>query len=287
MSFVSRRKFLLTAGVATAGALAFAEHTFIREPNHPEVVRIEMPLRRLPPAFDGFTIVQLSDFHYDRIFTISPIERAIKLVNEIHPDLIVLTGDFVTVPLLELRDERQWAAAAEPCAELLQGLHSRLGSLAVLGNHDVSSDPAFITAALQAHGIPVLRNACHLVEENGARLWFCGLDSMDRKPDIERAFQRVPNNEAVVLLVHEPDFADIACRYPLELQLSGHSHGGQVWIPGFGAPWLPTHARKYPRGLYEIQSLRLYTNIGLGTIRVPMRLNCVPEVTLFTLRAGG
>lgn len=246
-----------------------------------------MPLPRLPARFDGFTIAQLSDFHYDRIFSISAIQRAIQLVNEIHPDLVVLTGDFVTVPLLEVSDERRWAAAAEPCAELLQGLRSRLGSLAVLGNHDVSSDPDFITAALQSHGILVLRNANHLVEEHGARLWFCGLDSMDRKPNIELGLRGIPEDEAVVLLVHEPDFADVASRYPVQWQLSGHSHGGQIWIPGFGAPWLPPHARKYPRGLYEIRGLRLYTNIGLGTIRVPMRLNCVPEVTLFTLRARG
>jgi len=88
------------------------------------------------------------------------------------------------------------------------------------------------------------------------------------------------------LLVHEPDFADDAALYPVDLQLSGHSHGGQIWLPGIGAPWLPLYARRYPRGLRRIGQLTLYTNLGLGTIRVPIRLNCPPEVTLLTLRSS-
>jgi uncharacterized protein len=286
LSLLSRRQFLVTAGLATAGTLALAEDTIIREPNHPQLVKIEMSLPRLPEAFDGFTIAQLSDFHYDEVFTIHPIRRAIDIVNHAEPDLIVLTGDFVTVSALSVGDDEPAARAAEPCANLLSRLRSRLGSLAVLGNHDVRTDPAFVTAALRSHGIPVLRNQSQAVEHNGARLWFCGLDSVERSPQIERALVGVPSSELVVLLVHEPDFADEAARYPLDLQLSGHSHGGQVWLPGIGAPWLPPFARKYPRGRYTVGSLPLYTNVGLGTIRLPVRLNCTPEITLFTLRAG-
>jgi predicted MPP superfamily phosphohydrolase len=100
------------------------------------------------------------------------------------------------------------------------------------------------------------------------------------------ALHGIPSDELVVLLVHEPDFADKAAHYPVDLQLSGHSHGGQIWLPGIGAPWLPLFARKYPRGLHRIGPLTLYTNMGLGTIRLPIRLNCPPEVTLFTLRSS-
>lgn len=286
MSLQSRRKFLITAGLATASSLALAEDTVIREPNHPELVKVEMPLPRLQEAFNGFTIAQLIDFHYDEVFSIIPIRRAIEIVNHLHPDLIVLTGDFVTVPMLEVRDETQAAKVAEPCAKLLSQLRSRLGSLAVLGNHDVGSDPNFVTEALRSYGIRVLRNRSWAVEENGKRLWFGGLDSLDVRPQIEHALLGVPNSEPVVLLVHEPDFADQAVHYPVDLQLSGHSHGGQVWLPGIGAPWLPRYGRKYPRGQYTVGALQLYTNVGLGTIRLPVRLNCPPEITLFTLRAG-
>ncbi|MGA8619986.1 MAG: metallophosphoesterase [Candidatus Sulfotelmatobacter sp.] len=245
-----------------------------------------MPLPRLPAAFDGFTVAQLSDFHYDEVFTIVPIRRAIEIVNRLQPDLLVLTGDFVTIPTVALHDDRQSARAAEPCAKLLSALRSRVGALAVLGNHDVKTDPELVTAALESRGIHVLCNCSQPVERDRTRLWFCGLDSLDRKPKIERALFGVPKNEPVVLLVHEPDFADEASLHPIDLQLSGHSHGGQIWLPGIGAPWLPRYARKYPRGQYTVRALPLYTNVGLGTIRMPVRLNCTPEVTLFTLRAA-
>ena len=284
MPSVSRRKFLLTAGVALS-TLAFAEDTVIREPNHPELVRLEMPLKRLPSAFDGFTIAQLSDFHYDPVFSVTAIRRAIEIVNRLHADVVVLTGDFVTIPIYALHDDKRAAKAAEPCAKLLSGLTSRLGSIAVLGNHDVHSDPKFVTAALENHGIQVLCNRSLPIEQYGARFWLSGLDSVDREPNLERALDGVPQSEAVALLIHEPDFADVVSTAPVDLQLSGHSHGGQIWLPGIGAPWLPAMARKYPRGRYNVRGLVLYTNIGLGTIRLPMRLNCTPEVTLITLRS--
>jgi uncharacterized protein len=286
LSPVDRRKFLITAGLAGASTLALAEDTVIREPNHPELVRVEMPIPGLPDAFDGFTIAQLSDFHYDELFSIVPIHKAIGIINGLQADVVVLTGDFVTVPMFAVRDDPRWAKAAEPCAKLLTELRSRMGSVAVLGNHDVASDAGLVMAALRSHGIEVLRNGSQVVEKDGARLWLCGLDSLEGQPDIVRGLSGVPKNEPVVLLVHEPDFADEASRHPVVWQLSGHSHGGQIWLPGIGAPWLPDGARKYPRGRYTVGALPLYTNIGLGTIRLPMRLNCPPEVTLFTLRAA-
>ncbi len=109
---------------------------------------------------------------------------------------------------------------------------------------------------------------------------------MQGVPDLSRTLASIPKEETVVLLSHEPDFADEAALHPIDLQLSGHSHGGQIWLPIIGAPWLPPYAQKYPRGKYQVGGLTLYTNIGLGTIRVPMRLNCTPEISLFTLRAG-
>lgn len=289
MPLLTRRKFLATAGVATIGALALTEEYVIREPNHPQLVQVEMQLPRLPAAFDGFRIAQLSDFHYDEFFCIHPIRRAIEIVNQIHPDLVVLTGDFVTVSMLvDYIDHKEEAAlAAEPCAKLLSQLQSRLGSLACLGNHDVDSDPAMVARALEAHGIPVLRNASRSIEQGGKRIWICGLDSWSARPNIQLALKGIPKEEPVIVLMHEPDYAEVVKKYPVDLQLSGHSHGGQVWLPGIGAPWLPGGARKYPRGRYTVDSLPLYTNIGLGTIRAPIRIDCTPEVTLVTLRAMG
>jgi predicted MPP superfamily phosphohydrolase len=110
-------------------------------------------------------------------------------------------------------------------------------------------------------------------------------DVLEGRPDVGRTLEKIPPAEMTILLAHEPDFADEASLTPVDLQLSGHSHGGQVWIPGIGAPWLPALARRYPRGLYKVRDLTLYTNIGLGTIRAPVRINCPPEITLITLRS--
>jgi len=289
LPFLTRRRFLqAAAGAAATGALVLAEDATILEPNRPILVAMEIELARLPAAFDGFTIAQLSDFHYDPLSAV-PIRAAIEIVNNLHPDLVVLTGDFVTVPIFHRRfhTAKLAASAAEPCASLLAQLHPRLGMVSILGNHDVDSDVPRIIETLHSHGIPVLRNRSIPLEQGGSRVWLCGLDSVwEGHADVDRALRGVPSHELVVLLVHEPDFADQAALYPVDLQLSGHSHGGQIWLPGIGAPWLPTLARKYPRGLHRIGPLTLYTNMGLGTIRLPIRLNCPPEVTLFTLRSG-
>jgi predicted MPP superfamily phosphohydrolase len=289
LSLVTRRRFLqVAAGVAATGALALGEDTAILEPNRPVLMAMEVTLARLPSAFDGFTIAQLSDFHYDR-FSAVPIRAAIEMVNNLHPDLIVLTGDFVTVPPLHrhFHGAQRAARTAEPCAALLAQLRSHLGIFATLGNHDVDAGSPRIIQTLSSHGIPVLRNRSMPIEQGGSRIWLCGLDSVwEGNPDMDLTLRGVPSEELAVLLVHEPDFADEAAYYPVDLQLSGHSHGGQIWLPGIGAPWLPLFARKYPRGLHKIGPLTLYTNMGLGTIRLPIRLNCPPEVTLFTLRSA-
>jgi predicted MPP superfamily phosphohydrolase len=288
LPFSTRRRFLqVAAGVAATGALALAEDSVILEPNRPILTAIEVPLARLPPAFDGFTIAQLSDFHYDARAAV-PIRAAIEIVNNLHPDAIVLTGDFVTVPPFHHHYPAQGAArAAEPCASLLARLQARLALACVLGNHDVDAGAPRIISTLHSHGLSVLRNRSIPIEQAGSRIWLCGLDSVwEGDPDMDLALRGVPSEELVVLLAHEPDYADQAAYYPVDLQLSGHSHGGQIWLPGIGAPWLPPLARKYPRGLHRIGPLTLYTNMGLGTIRMPVRLNCPPEVTLFTLRSG-
>ena len=268
-----------------AGASALGADGFV-ESNHPHVVKIEIPLARLPEAFDGLTIAQLSDFHYEGHFSVVPIRKAVESVHRLRPDLIVLTGDFVTVPVLERTPLMVRALSmAAPCAEVLQELQAPLGRFAVLGNHDGELGGARIAGTLRDHGIPVLRNQAVPLERGASRLWVVGIDDVLRgEPDLGAAIEKIPANEATILLAHEPDFADESSLRPIDLQLSGHSHGGQIWIPGIGAPWLPPLSRKYPRGMYKVGNLTLYTNIGIGTIHAPIRINCPPEITLITLR---
>ena len=288
MSFSrSRRKFLQAgAAVAAAGALGVVGDATFFEANRPKVVSIDIPLSRLPQSWDGLRIAQLSDLHYDPHFSAVPIAKAVDLVNGLKPDLIVVTGDFVTSPFSASRSSNAQAAKMiEPCSQLLSRMQAPLGVHACLGNHDVATDEAQIAAVLESHGISVLRNRSIPLERNGARLWLGGLnDVLEGKYDLKQALKGVPKPEPVVLLVHEPDYAGYV--KDVDLQLSGHSHGGQIRFPILGAPVLPVMGRRYPQGLRRIGPLTLYTNVGIGTIWLPMRLNCPPEVTLITLRAS-
>lgn len=287
--FLTRRKFLQAGTPGTViCALAMAGDGTI-EANRPQLVSVEVPLPRLTAAWDGFRIAQLSDVHYDHHFSVVPLRKAIDIVNTLQPDLVVLTGDFVTSP--GRRPGRtiatRAAKAIEPCALLLTQLRAQSGILAVLGNHDVVTDVAHIVDVLQSHGIPVLRNRSLALEREGKRLWLSGVDDiLEGRPNLDLALKDIPLGEPVVLLAHEPDWADYVAHHPVDLQLSGHSHGGQIRFPLIGAPYLPPLARKYPWGLRQIGPLALYTNVGIGTIGVAMRLNCPPEITLITLRAA-
>jgi hypothetical protein len=256
--------------------------TFIA-PNRPHIVRQDFVLPRWPERLSGFTIALLSDFHYDPYFSVHPLHAAIPMVNALHPELIVLTGDFVTVPVVG--DDKKAALAAEPCALLLRQMTAPHGLWAVLGNHDDGTDPRYVKHALESANIKVLANQSEPIERDGARIWLAGVnDVLSRTADLSKTLRRVPADEAVILLAHEPDFADHASRFPIDLQLSGHSHGGQVRIPFLPPIYLPAMAKKYVLGTYRIGPLTLYTNAGLGTVGVPMRLNCPPEITLLTLR---
>jgi len=276
------------AGVAGLGLGGAGYATFV-EPEEISVERLDIHLSRLPEGFDGLKIAQISDLHYGPFTGAREIGAAADHVNALGADLVVVTGDFITSPLLERTSTpaSTTLANAGRCARVLSRIRAPLGVFAALGNHDVTTNPGYISEVLQAVGIRVLRNGRAPLERSGARLWLAGVDDvLDGQPRLDQALAGVPRREPLVLMAHEPDFADEASLQNVDLQLSGHSHGGQVRLPLIGAPYLPRLARKYPYGHYLIRQMQLYTNRGIGTIGVPMRFGAPPEVTLFTLRAG-
>jgi uncharacterized protein len=284
----SRRRFLKAAAAAAAmGTLAIGADATLLEPNRPRLIRVEIPLARLPQDFDRFTIVQLSDFHYDPYFSAVPIAAAVRMANDLAPDLVALTGDFVSTPVFGGTEKTIRAAwQAEPCGEILRGLRARHGVWAVLGNHDAFSNASHVEKALTGVGVGVLGNSAVPIERQGRRFWLAGIgDVLAGDADLWAALHGIPPSETVVLLAHEPDFADAVARHSVDLQLSGHSHGGQVRFPLVGAVYLPRMGRKYPKGLRRVNGLSVYTNVGIGTLGVPMRWNCPPEITLITLRS--
>lgn len=277
---MDRRSFLrLAAAGAAAGAGAAAlgaGWATLGEPNWPVVERIDLTLPRLPARLNGLRVAQLSDLHISQYTTQGDIDRAAALAMRQSPDVIVLTGDFIW------REVWQYA---EHLIEPLRSLAAPLGVYAVLGNHDHWEDAALASRVLAETGVTLLVNRALRLDVD-APLWLVGLDDVwERKHDMRAALAGTPDKECKLLLVHEPDYADEAAGYPVDLQLSGHSHGGQINLPYFGRPILPYLGQKYPAGLYQVDQMALYTNRGIGVIAPPVRFNCPPEVTLLTLRA--
>ncbi len=247
-----------------------------------EALRFTLP--NLGAGLDGFRIAQISDLHFGPYTGESEIRAAMDAAHAARPDVIVLTGDFITATWIFHYGHRP-ADKIVPCAELLRELHAPHGIIAILGNHDWAN-PNFVAGCLQDAGIRVLRNEAVPMERGGARFWLAGTDSaLERAADIDRTLSGIPAGEPVVLLAHEPDFADEAARYPIDIQLSGHSHGGQIILPGIPG-YLPPLGRKYPRGLYTVGKLKLYVNRGVGVSGAPIRVGAAPEVTIVELNSA-
>lgn len=242
-----------------------------------ELEEVSIPVPRLHPALDGYRIVQLSDLHLFPFTTLDFIRKAVEKANAARPDLIVLTGDYVS----------STASAMDDLQPVLAGLNARDGVYATLGNHDHWTNANVIRAGLRAAGLTVLHNQS--IPLGGGKLWLSGLDDgWVGRADFEAALDEAPGDAPVVLLVHEPDLVDSYARNPrVVLQLSGHTHGGQVRLRHPRRAYtLPHLGRKYDQGLFRVRDTWLYTNRGVGMIVVPVRVNCPAEVSVFTLSRG-
>lgn len=236
------------------------------------VTRTDLPVAGLPAALDGVRIALLTDFHCSSTVRSGDISRAVQLANDAAPDLVILGGDYVTLADTDYIDQ---------AADLLSAARGRHGVYAVLGNHDGDRET---TAALEKRSIQVLRDERTSLRVNGARIDLVGIRYWTRRAaDIARL--RDPLAPATILLAHDPRrFADAAA-LGIPLVLSGHTHGGQVVIPGLGAP----AARRFPvvAGPARLRQTTLFVSRGIGTVYLPVRLNCPPEVCVLTLRPDG
>jgi predicted MPP superfamily phosphohydrolase len=266
------------SALATVAGAGVGGYALALEPDWMVVERVLVPLPDLPRALDGLTVAHLSDFHWGPYTGQKEVRAAVQQANALAPELIVLTGDYVLYS----------AEYAAPCARELAALRAPLGVFAIPGNHDYWTDIEVVMAHLGATDLSLLRNSSHRLKVGGVHLWLVGVDDVwERQDDLDAALAGVPPDEPVLLLVHEPDFADevARARHRVLLQLSGHSHGGQVNLPLLGRPILPWLGRRYPAGLQAVpgSALQVYTNRGIGLIAPPVRFNCRPEVTLLTL----
>jgi len=278
----TRRNFLGLAAGSAAG-LAFYAGEIAR--HELEIVYLTIKLPRLPDAFAGMKIVQISDFHFQEYTEAAFLDAIVRKVNALAPDLVLLTGDFVSSKPLP----RRFAVVlGYHCAEHLSRLECPL-RYAILGNHDCLVGSHAITDALHTHGIPVLADSSVPLERNGQRIWLAGIkDALEDRPDLAAALPAGRSgHEPVILLAHEPDFADYVVGRQVDLVLSGHTHGGQILLPLLPPLLLPQLGIKYVHGLFRLpDGMQLYVNRGIGAVTLPFRFRCQPEMTVITLAQG-
>ncbi|MCP4418826.1 MAG: metallophosphoesterase [Chloroflexi bacterium] len=273
---LTRRGFLKWAGGALLGGAATVGYVTQIEPEWLTVERQTIQMPQLAANMDGFKIVQLSDFHLFPYTTLDLVEKAIEKTNELAPDLVVLTGDYVL----------ETAASIFDLAPVLAKLNPRHGIFAILGNHDHWTNAKVVQQGLTEQGIELLHNKAVLLNES--QLFLAGVDDLwSGEPDIEAALVGWREDVPTLLLAHEPDFADeFLVNGRIQLQLSGHSHGGQVRVPGLGPIVLPRYAKKYHNGLYQVGQGQVYTNRGIGIVNPAVRFNCPPEITEIILSSS-
>lgn len=274
-----RPVFSRMAGAALAGAsLAAGYYAHKIEPSWTEVKAMSVLIPRLAEEFDGYKVAHISDIHMDGWMNFDRLGAAIKLLNAQEPDLVAITGDYVTDTVR--LDSRELSDA-------LSLIEARDGVVAVLGNHDYLTDVDMVRLLIRMSDITELSNDVHTVKRGDAALHFAGVDDFwRRKARLDLVLEKLPDEGAAVLLAHEPDFADVAAPTGrFDLQLSGHSHGGQVRLPFFGPIVRPRYGGNYADGLHNVDGMLLYTNRGLGMLKPHIRLNCRPEITIHTLLA--
>ena len=280
---LGRRELLRRAAGLTliAGAVGVAglEYTRTIEPSWIEITSVHVRMPGMAPAFDGYRIAQISDLHLGDWLTPAQLAQVVRMVNGIGADLIAVTGDFIT---------SHAPKHAQDLITTLRDLHALDGVTGILGNHDHWSSAAVIRSVIAESGMLDLDNAVHTLQRGSALLHIAGVDDIwERKDRLDDVLAAMPREGAAVLLAHEPDFADTsAASGRFGLQISGHSHGGQIIAPFIGPLRLPLYALKYPLGRYQIGQMTQYTNRGIGMLQPHVRLNCRPEITVYTLESA-
>ena len=245
------------------------------EANSLSLERVEIILKRLPPKLDGFKIIHLSDTHHSPFTGIEHIKRTVKIANRLKPDMFLLTGDYIS-------HDREYIP---PVAAVLGKLKAKYGVYACLGNHDHWTDADLLTHMFRGEGINVLINEGFRFETKRGSFWLAGVDDyMVGKTDVTAALRGSFPDEMKLLLAHNPIIFREAARHGVDLTLSGHTHGGQIKLRDDEKRILPQ--RKLKAGLHARRGSQVYITRGIGTVVVPMRYQCPPEISLLELQAA-
>jgi predicted MPP superfamily phosphohydrolase len=238
------------------------------------VTENRMYFKTLPEKFNGLKIVHISDIHCD-IFTGSrKLKRIVDITNDINPDLILLTGDYVS----------NSADYVRPMVEEFSNLKSKYGIYATLGNHDFWTDPGIIESTLESGNINVLMNESAKVNIDEDYIYIVGINDLHNNPNFTKSLQGVETGAFKILLSHNPNTFDLAAAFNIPLTLSGHTHGGQLVMNIFGRSLsISRLATRYVSGKFKTMDSILYVNRGIGYTGPPIRVNASAEIALFTL----
>ncbi|MEA3187294.1 MAG: uncharacterized protein QOD99_1124 [Chthoniobacter sp.] len=273
---MNRRHFLKLSARAVLGCAVGGFGYGVIEAKWIHVLRVQLPVPNLDASLRGMSIAFLADIHHGPFVPLSYVREVVKMTNELQPDLVALGGDYV----------HHGTEYIVPGIAELAHFESKLGTFAVLGNHDHYSNGTLRSkAALQAAGITELTNSGVWIERGGARLRLCGVGDFWRDVQhLPAALGEATTRDAVILLSHNPDYVERIRDPRVGLVLSGHTHGGQVSFPIIGAPIVPSlYGQKYTHGLVQGPVARVFVTRGVGTITPPVRFRCQPEIVLATL----
>jgi uncharacterized protein len=286
----SRRDFLklmklISLEVVAVGFVGY-EYSTKWEMNWIEITNLTLKLPHLDPAFGGIRLVQISDFHLGQWINKERLDHVIGMASDLAPDYFLLTGDYLEyLPYGRPNVPATYEEDINTLRSSFLKLSALSPTIAILGNHDHKINAGWVESSLSDAGVEVLRNSVKTIRRGAAKLHIAAVDDVREKMDrLDQVMAALPESGAAILLAHEPDFADVsAATGRFDLQISGHSHGGQIVLPLIGPPLLPELGRKYPSGLYDVKGMYLYTNRGIGVTTVNARFNCRPEITVFTL----
>jgi predicted MPP superfamily phosphohydrolase len=271
--------FLTVLGLSSGGYL-YANRI---EPSLIDIQEHNIKHPLIPNSFDGIKMIQFSDTHLGFQYNLHQFNNLVEKINSLKPDIILFTGD--------LMDEPNQYTEINKLIPILKNLQAPLGKFCIFGNHDHGGYGSEIYRnIMETTNFTVLLNDSAQVKlMDGSKIYLLGIDdAMLGKPNLPLTLKNVPTDSFKILLSHAPDLAETAVQYPIHWQLSGHSHGGQIKIPFFGALVTPPFGQIYPEGLYSIgenNPLSLYVNRGIGTTRLPFRFMSKPELTVFTLES--
>lgn len=280
---MNRRTFLKRSSMTALGFLGLCSlpfYSYYKERLWLDTVKLELSFSTLPQAFDGIKVIHFTDVHYGFHYGAEQLESLIQTIHAQQPDLIVYTGDLYDGAVLPYREDS---------IKLLKQLNAPLGKFAVPGNHDYFTGRKLAIEAYGLSGFDLLINRSITLQQGDARIQLVGVDDMLLgRPNLNAAFSGLDSNRFTLLLAHEPDFADRTDAFRVDLQLSGHSHGGQVRLPIIGELMTPPGGRVYVQGLYQLEDRDVpsyvYTSRGIGTTHIPIRFLCRPELTVLTLK---